>query len=69
MTREQKSAITFAHSALVDYVQFLSLWASNRLDDARLITDIPLEIKELSDTIYNLEKEFPHVDPDIQNFN
>jgi hypothetical protein len=69
MTREQKSAITFAHSALVDYVQFLSLWAGNRLDDARLITDIPLEIKELSDTIYNLEKEFPHVDPDIQNFN
>ena len=69
MTKEQRDAITFAHNALVDYVQFLSLWAGNRLDDVRLITDIPLELKELSKTIFELEKEFPHVDPDNQNYN
>jgi len=69
MDSEQKSAIMFAHTALMDYLQFLRAWSGNKLDDLRLITDIGEEIKDLSETIYQIEKEFPHVDPDNINHN
>jgi hypothetical protein len=69
MDSEQKSAIRFAHTALMDYLQFLRAWSGNKLDDLRLITDIGEEIKDLSETIYHIEKEFPHVDPDNINHN
>lgn len=68
MTPEQEISIRYAHSALVDYLQYLRLWSSNRLEEVRLITDISSEIKELNETIFNLEKDFPFVDPDNSNF-
>lgn len=69
MTQEQKLTLRFAHSALIDYMQFLIMWNGNKLDEIRLITDIPAEIKDLQTTIIQLENEFSHLDPDLQSFN
>jgi len=66
---DQKQAIRDAHNALLDYMQFLRAWSSNNLDNLRLITNIGEEIQSLNETIYELEKEFPHVDPDNINYN
>ena len=66
---DQKQAVRDAHNALLDYMQFLRAWSSNNLDNLRLITNIGEEIQSLSKTIYELEKEFPHVDPDNINYN
>ena len=69
MTPEQELTLRFVHSALIDYMQFLIMWNGNRLDEIRLITDISAEIKDLQSTIIEMENRFPHVDPDLQNFN
>ena len=69
MTSEQELTLRFVHSALIDYMQFLIMWNGNRLDEVRLITDIPREIKDLQSAIIDMEDKFPHVDPDLQNFN
>jgi hypothetical protein len=66
MTPEQRAAIIFSHTALQDYQKFLELWACNRLEEVRLITNIGDEIKELKQTTSLLEQAFPHVNPDLQ---
>ena len=67
MTPEQRTAIIYSHTALQDYQKFLELWASNRLDEVRLIVDIASEIEELRQTTALLENAFPHVNPDLQD--
>jgi hypothetical protein len=69
MTPEQKLTLRFAHSALIDFMQFLIMWNGNKLNEIRLITNIPEEIKDLQTTITELENEFPHLDPDLTNYN
>ena len=66
---QEQQAVKYAHSALLDFQQFLKVWSANRLDELRLITDINLEIQELTDTILDLEKVFPYLDIDNQNLN
>ena len=67
MSPEQRSAVVAAHTALQDYWKFLELWAGNRLDEVRLITDIGAELKELKEVVFELEHVYPHVNPDLQD--
>jgi hypothetical protein len=66
---ENKQTLTFAHAALMDYLQFLRDWRGNRLDDVRSRIDIDREIADLNSTINDLEKAFPYLDIDNQNLN
>lgn len=67
MTHQQRAAIIAAHTALQDYWKLLELWAGNRLDEVRLITDIGAEIKSLREIVFELESVYPHVNPDLQD--
>ena len=67
MNSSQRASIVKAHSVLVDYQKFLELWAGNRLDEVRLITDIGQEIEELRSVVHDLEQSFPHVNPGLQD--
>ena len=66
---QEEQAVKYAHSALLDFQQFLRLWSGNRLDEVRLVTDINKEIEELTQTILDLEVVFPYLDIDNQNLN
>lgn len=67
MTHQQRASIIAAHTALQDYWKLLELWACNRLDEVRLITDIASEIKDLKQVVLDMEDIFPHVNPGLQD--
>ena len=67
MTPQQRSAIIATHTALQDYWKFLELWAGNRLEEVRLITNIGEEIEALKEVVFDLEHVYPHVNPDLQD--
>ena len=66
---DHKHTLSFAHGALMDYLQFLRDWRDNRLDDVRSNFKFDREIEDLNSTINDLEKAFPYLDIDNQNLN
>jgi hypothetical protein len=63
MLPDQEQALRKAHTIMQDHWKFLELWACNRLDEVRLITDIAQEIQDVRAAIHELEQQYPEVDP------
>ena len=65
MNELEKNILRKAHSALIEYKCVLESWSCNRLEERRLITDIPAEIKDLRRIINSFEDTFLYINPDL----